>query len=112
MVRAPSYGQSWADIQRAILLLRPLSLRPQSSGPWSPDRYACSPPHGPRTPAHGPLLQRRETRLTNGFPVTRLMLFEQAVAHQKRDATLTDLDRRDRGHAPGAARAEASCPGG
>ena len=100
MVPAPSYGQSWADIQHAILLLRPLSLRPQSSGPWPPDRYACSPPNGPRTTAHGPLLQGRKTRRPDGFPVTRFMLFEQAVAHQKRDATVTDLDRRDHGHAP------------
>jgi|TARA_B100000315_G_scaffold169024_1_gene157573 hypothetical protein len=46
------------------------------------------------------LLQRRETRLTDRFPVTRFMLFEQAVAHQKRDATLADLDRRDHGHTP------------
>ena len=83
-----------------MLLLGPLSLRPQSSGPWSPDRYACSPPRGPRTPAPGPLLQRPETRLTDGFRVTRLMLFEQAVADQQPDATLANLDRRDHGHAP------------
>jgi len=69
-----------SDIQRAMLWLGPLSFGPRPSGPWSPDRYACSPPHGPRTTAHGPLLQRRETRLTDGFPVTRFMLFEQAVA--------------------------------
>ena len=55
---------------------------------------------GPRTTALGPLLQRRETRLANGFPVTRLVLFEQAVAHQKRDAALTNFDRRTHGHAP------------
>ena len=55
--------------------------------------------HGPGTPAHGPLLQRRETGLTDGFPVTRLMLFEQAVADQKPGATIADLDRRDHGHA-------------
>ena len=82
------------------MLLRPLSLRPQSSGPWSPDRYACSPPHGPRAPAPGPLLERRETRCRDRLPVTRLMLFEQAVAHQKRDATLTDLDRCDHDNTP------------
>ena len=64
--------------------------------PRSPGRYACSPLHGPRTTAHGPLLQRRETRFTDGFPVTRFMLFEQAVAHQKRDAALAHFDRRDR----------------
>jgi hypothetical protein len=45
------------------------------------------------------LLQRRETRLADGFPVTRLMLFEQAVADQKPGATIADLDRRDHGHA-------------
>jgi hypothetical protein len=39
-------------------------------------RYACSPPHGPRTTALGPLLQRRETRLTDRFPITRLMLLQ------------------------------------
>ena len=33
----------------------------------------------------GPLLKGRKTRLTDGFPVTRLVRFEQAVAHQKRD---------------------------
>ena len=87
--------------------------------PYARGRYACSPPHGPRTTAHGPLLQRRETRLTDGFPVTRfvllqcretrrsdgfpvtrLMLFEQAVAHQKRDATLAHFDRRDHSYTP------------
>jgi hypothetical protein len=46
---------------------------------------------------HGPLLQRRKTRLTDDFPVMRLMLFEQAVAHQKRDAAFVNLDRRDYG---------------
>jgi len=63
-------------------------------------RYACSPPHGPRTTAHGPLLQRRETSRPDGFPVTRFMLFEQAVAHQKPKAALTNFGRRDQGHAP------------
>jgi len=58
------------------LLLGPLSLRPQPSGPWSPGRYARSPPHGPCATAHGPLLQRREARLADGFPVTRLMLLQ------------------------------------
>jgi hypothetical protein len=48
----------------------------------------------------GPQLQRRETRRPDGFPVTRLVLFEQAVAHQKRDAGFTNLDRRNHGHAP------------
>ena len=37
---------------------------------------------GPRTTALGPLLQRRETRLADGFPGTRLMLLEQSVADQ------------------------------
>ena len=66
----------------------------------SPDRYACSPPHGPSTTAHGPLLQGRKTRLADGFPVMRLMLFEQAVADQKPDTTIANLDRRNHGHAP------------
>ena len=83
-----------------MLLLGPLSLRPQSSGPWSPDRYACSPPDYPSTTALGPQLQRREIRRPDGFPVTRLVLFEQAVTHQKPKAAFADLDRRDRGHAP------------
>ena len=83
-----------------MLLLGPLSLRPQSSGPWSSNHYACSPLHGLRTTAHGPLLQGRKTRLADGFPVTRFMLFEQAVAHQKRDAAFANFDRRDQDHAP------------
>ena len=49
---------------------------------------------------HAPLLQRRETRLTDRFPVTRFMLFEQAVAHQKPKAALAHFDRRDQDHAP------------
>jgi len=40
------------------------------------NRYACSPSHGPRITAHGPLLQRRETRLADGFPVTRSVLLQ------------------------------------
>jgi hypothetical protein len=50
--------------------------------------------------AHGPLLQRCEAGLTDGIPVTRLMLFEQAVADQKPDTTIANLDRRNHGHAP------------
>jgi hypothetical protein len=46
------------------------------------------------------LLQRRETRRTDGFPVTRFMLFEQAVAYQKTKAARANLDRRNHGHAP------------
>jgi hypothetical protein len=30
----------------------------------------------------------------------RFMLFEQAVAHQKRDAAFAHFDRRDQGHTP------------
>ena len=41
--------------------------------------------------APGPLLEGRETRLTNGIPVTRLVLLQQPVADQQRDVTLTDL---------------------
>ena len=65
-----------------------------------PRQTASTLSHGPRTTALGPLLQRRETSRSDGFPVTRFMLFEQAAAHQKRDATLADFDRRDHGHTP------------
>ena len=34
------------------------------------------------------------------FPVTRFMLFEQTVAHQKRDAAFADLNRRNHGYTP------------
>ena len=112
MVRAPSYVQSWAFKPRP-LAMGALFGCPRSCGlgdlieiGWKGTRislvgrYACSPLQGPRTTAHGPLLQRRETRLTDGFPVTRFMLFEQAVAHQKPNAALANLDWRDHGHAP------------
>ena len=66
----------------------------------APDRYACSPLQGPRTTAHGPLLQRREAGCADGFAVMRSMLFEQAVADQKPDTTIANLDRRNHGHAP------------
>ena len=56
--------------------------------------------HNPCTATIGPLLKRRETRRPDGFPVTRLVLFEQAVAHQKPKAAFANLDRRDHGHAP------------
>ena len=39
-------------------------------------RYACSPSHGPRTVTIGPLLEGLETRLADGFPVTRFMLLQ------------------------------------
>ena len=68
--------------------------------PYARGRYACSPPQGPRTTAPDPLFQRRETRRTDGFPVTRFMLFEQAVAHQKPKAARAHFDRRDHDHAP------------
>ena len=58
--------------------------------------------------APGPLLEGLETRLTDHIPVTRFMLFEQAVADQQRDTTLADLDRRDHDHASRAALSEAS----
>ena len=38
--------------------------------------------------------------LTDGFLVTRFMLFEQSVANQKRDAAFANFDRRAHGHAP------------
>jgi hypothetical protein len=46
------------------------------------------------------LLQRRETSRPDRFPITRLMLFEQAVTHQKTKAAFANLDRRNHGHAP------------
>ena len=61
-------------------------------------RKAAMPAHRPTAP--DPLFQRRETRRTDGFPVTRLVLFEQAVAHQKPKAAITNFDRRDQDHAP------------
>ncbi len=68
--------------------------------------------HGPCIMAPGPLLKRRETRLTNSFPVARLVLLQQPVANQQLDATLADLDRCNHDNAPGAALAEAPCTGG
>ena len=62
--------------------------------------------------ALGPLLEGRETRLTDGFSVARLVLLQQPAANQQPDATLADLDRRDHDHAPGAALAEASSTDG
>jgi hypothetical protein len=62
--------------------------------------------------ALGPLLKGREARFTDRVPVTRFMLFEQAVADQQIHATAADLDRRDHGDAPRAALAEASCTDG
>mgnify|MGYP007114332229 FL=1 len=62
--------------------------------------------------ALGPLLKCCETRFTNGMTVIRLVLFQQPVANEQRDATFADLDRRDHGDAPGAALTEASCTGG
>ena len=62
--------------------------------------------------ALGLLLEGRETRSPDGFPVTRLVLFQQPVPDQKLDTALANLDRRDHDHAPGAALAEASCRGG
>ena len=40
------------------------------------------PPHGRRTTSLGPLLERRETRLADGFPVTRLVLLQWLVPDQ------------------------------
>jgi hypothetical protein len=50
--------------------------------------------------ALGPLLKGLETRLTDRLPVTRFMLFEQAVADQKPKAARANLDRRDQDHTP------------
>jgi len=83
-----------------MLLLGPLSLRLQSSGPWSPGRETCSPLHGPSTMALGPLLKGLETRRPDGFPVARLVLLEQPVDHQKPKAARAHFDRRDQDHTP------------
>ena len=50
--------------------------------------------------ARGPLLEGRKTRSPDCIPVTRLVLFEQAVAHQKPDPAFANLDRRDQDHPP------------
>ena len=44
--------------------------------------------------APGPLLQRRETRLTDRMTVARLVLLQKPVADQQRDTTFADLDWR------------------
>ena len=62
--------------------------------------------------ALGPLLEGREARCRDQIPVTRFMLFEQAVADQQRDTTLADLDRCGQDNAPGAALTQASCTDG
>ena len=75
-----------------------------------PEALALS--HGPCAMAPGPFLEGLETRCRDRIPVTRFMLFEQAVADQQRDTARADLDWRDHDHAPGAALTEASCAGG
>ena len=55
---------------------------------------------GQRAVAPRPSLKGRKTGCPDRFPVTRFMLFEQAVAHQKPKAALADVDRRDHGHTP------------
>ena len=122
MVRAPSYVQTPAFQPRPLTdgaLLRTLgscALGDFIGIGWKGTRISlvgrkpCSPPHGPRTPAHGPLLEGRETRYRDRIPVTRLVLLQQPVANQQPDATLTDLDRRNHDHAPGAALAEPPFP--
>ncbi len=62
--------------------------------------------------ALGPLLEGREARCRDQIPVTRFMLFEQAVADQQCDTARAYFDRRDHGDAPGAALSEASSAGG
>ncbi|MFP6758278.1 MAG: hypothetical protein VCC99_08690 [Alphaproteobacteria bacterium] len=62
--------------------------------------------------ALGPLLEGRETRCPDRISVVRLVLLQQPVADQQRDATLAYLDRRKHDHAPGATLAEASGTGG
>ena len=63
---------------------------------------------GPRTTAPGPLLQGRETRCPDRFPVTHFMLLKQPVADQQLDAAFTNFDRRTHDNTPGAALAQAS----
>ena len=62
--------------------------------------------------ALGPLLQRRETRLTDRMTVVRLVLLQKPVADQQFDATPADLDRCDHDNTPGAPLAEASSTDG
>ena len=50
--------------------------------------------------ARGPLLEGAEACLTDGFPVTRLMLLEQAVGNQQLEPTHAHFDGRDHDNAP------------
>ena len=65
-----------------------------------PRQTASTLSRGPRTPALGPLLKGLETRCRDRLSVTRLVLFEQAVTHQKPKAAFANLDRRNHGHTP------------
>ncbi len=112
MVHAPSYVQDWGFQPRflaggeAFGWPRFCGLGSSIGIGWKGTRisfvgrHACSPLHGPRTVTIGPLLQRRETRCPDQIPVTRFMLFEQAVADQQRDPARAHLDRRDQDHTP------------
>ena len=51
------------------------------------------------TPGRGPLLERREARLTDRSPVCRLVLLQQPVADQQVGPTLANFDRRDHDNA-------------
>jgi hypothetical protein len=62
--------------------------------------------------APGPLLKGRKTRLTDRMTVLHLVLLQQPVVDQQRDATLADLDGRNHDNSSGAALAEASCTEG
>ena len=50
--------------------------------------------------ALGPLLKGLETRSPDGFPVTRLVLFQQPVAHQTPKAARAHFARRNHCHTP------------
>jgi len=52
--------------------------------PYTRGHYAYSPPHGPCATALGPLLQRRETRLTDGFITAAALVHELMEARDEK----------------------------
>ena len=75
-------------------------LRPWSHHPRELLQGRGSTALGYRSKVRGPLLKGRKTRLTDGFPVARLVLLQQPVADQKHDAACANFDGRDHDNAP------------